>query len=109
MTDREIFTRNFRKFLSQSGYQQQDIAKAVGVSRQTVSTWVTGKNYPRADVMERLASFFGIRLSDLVCDEEGSMHEAQLLYAFNSMSEEGKAKLLERAEELLILYGSKKA
>lgn len=108
MTDREIFQKNLKKFLSMSGAKQVDVANAINVSHKTVSAWVNGRGYPRADVMEKLAMFFDVRLSDLV-DEELSEdeEEKQLIEMFRMLSSAGKIKLLERAEELTVLYGKK--
>jgi len=108
MTDREVFQKNIQKFLDDSGTMQKDLASAVGVSNKTVSAWIRGRGYPRADVMEKIARFFDVRLSDLV-DQEPTEDEEEtmLVNMFRSLSTAGKIKLLERAEELVVLYGKK--
>jgi transcriptional regulator with XRE-family HTH domain len=108
MSDREIFQENLRRFLSDSGAKQIDLAKYTGVSDKTVSAWFTGRAYPRADVMEKICKFFGVRLSDMVdSKQEQPDEDAQLLAYFHSLNSTGKSKLLERAEELVYLYGEK--
>ena len=54
MTDREIFQANLTELIRRSKVRQIDVAKYAEVSFQTVSSWVTGRGYPRADAMERL-------------------------------------------------------
>lgn len=105
MTDREIFRRNFNTLLSKTKTKQIDIARYAEVSYQTVSAWVTGRGYPRADAMEKICRFFGIKQSTLTEDQiEKEADEDKLLTAFRSLPDEGKTKLLERANELLTLY-----
>lgn len=107
MTDREIFQKNLKNFIEESGCKQIDIANFVGVSDKTVSAWINGRGYPRADVMEKLSVFFGVRLSDLVDEKTEDEEEALLLKMFRTLPSVGKSKLLERAQELCVLYGEK--
>lgn len=105
MTNREIFKSNLSNFLEQASTSQKDLAKYLDVSKQTVSAWVNGKSYPRADVMERIATFFGTTISALVYDEREQMEESELVYFFHALPDKGKDKLLERTHELAVLYG----
>ena len=103
MTDREVFQHNLVNLMKSSKAKQIDIAKYAEVSYQTVSAWVCGRGYPRADAMEKLCKFFGIKQSALT-DNPEETDEDSLLLKFRSLSDEGKAKMLERASELLLLY-----
>ena len=108
MTDREVFQNNLTELIRSSKVKQADIARYAEVSYKTVSAWVTGRGYPRADAMEKLCRFFNIRQSALTepHDSEVSL-EDKVLLAFRSMSPAGQDKLLERANELRILYPRK--
>lgn len=105
MTDREIFRKNLIDMMNITRVKQIDIARYTGVSYQTVSAWVTGRGYPRADAMEQLCRFFGVRQSTLTeeRDPEASQEDI-LMSAFRGLSDIGKEKMLERAAELLKLY-----
>ena len=104
MTDREIFKSNLTRLMNATKAKQIDIAKYAEVSYQTVSAWVTGRGYPRAEAMAKLCRFFGVRQSDLTEKQDGkNTKEEQLVMLFRSLSPEGKDKLLERATELSIL------
>ena len=105
MTDREIFKQNLNNLMRETRVKQIDIAKYAEVSYQTVSSWVCGRGYPRAEAMEKLCRFFGIRQSALTeqKDPEKSQ-EDDLLLLFRSLSADGKEKLMERATELRQLY-----
>lgn len=105
MTNRENFRNNLANMLKQQNSSQKDLADYLGVSKQTVSAWINGKAYPRADVMEKISLYFGTTISALVYDQREQMDEAEIVYFFHALPEEGKEKLLERTEELAILYG----
>lgn len=103
MTDREIFRTNLVNLMESTKAKQIDIAKYAEVSYQTVSAWVCGRGYPRADAMSRLCKFFGVKLSALT-EEQAETDEDRLLSAFRSLPVEARNKLLERADELKTLY-----
>lgn len=104
MTDREIFQKNLVNLMNVTKVKQIDIARYAEVSYQTVSAWVTGRGYPRADAMEKLCRFFGIKQSALTEKQDEKSDEDRLLLAYRSLSAEGRSKLLERADELRKLY-----
>lgn len=103
MTDREIFKNNLANLMNKTKTKQIDIAKYAEVSYQTVSTWVTGRAYPRAEQMEKLCRFFGIKQSALTESGEET-DENRLVFMYRLMSDNGRTKLIERAEELVKLY-----
>lgn len=67
MTARETFHKNFLALYQAKGCAQIELAEAIGVSRPTVSAWVRGKAFPRADELDRLAKFFAVDLNRLLC------------------------------------------
>ena len=107
MTDREIFQANLTELIRRSKVRQIDVAKYAEVSFQTVSSWVTGRGYPRADAMERLCKFFGVKQSALTEDQSAHTPEDDLISMFRALPVEGKQKLIERADELMQLYVKK--
>ena len=68
MTDREIFRNNLIDLMNNTKTKQIDIARYAGISYQTVSAWVCGRGYPRADAMEKLCKFFGVKQSALTLE-----------------------------------------
>ena len=103
MTDREIFKKNLSTLIHNTKTKQIDLAKYAEVSYQTVSSWVCGRGYPRAEAMEKLCRFFGVRQSALT-EEQTETDEDRLLIMYRSLPQEGKDKLMERATELRQLY-----
>ena len=107
MTDREIFRNNLSDLMKKAKVKQIDIAKYAEVSYQTVSAWVCGRGYPRADAMEKLCRFFNIKQSALTEKQSDSTPENELVAMYRALPVEAKYKLIERAEELTQLYVKK--
>ena len=104
MTDREIFRKNLSNLMNETKTKQVDLAKYAEVSYQTVSAWVKGRGYPRADAMAKICQFFGVKQSVLTESNDEKTNEEALVYAYRYLSEEGREKLIERVNELLALY-----
>ena len=51
------------------GMSEQDVASAIGVTRQTISNWEQNQGSPTLDKAAALASLYGLSLDDLVSDE----------------------------------------
>ena len=48
------------------GYSQEELANAVGVSRQAVSKWESGQSVPDSDRLILLSNFFNISIDELL-------------------------------------------
>ena len=107
MTDREIFRNNLTDLMKRAKVKQVDIAKYAKVSYQTVSAWVCGRGYPRAEAMEKLCRFFGVKQSALTEKQSERTPEDNLISMYRALPMDAKWKLIERAEELTQLYVKK--
>lgn len=47
------------------GLTQEDVAKAVKVTKKTVGSWETGKTMPKIDKIELLCNLFGCSYDDI--------------------------------------------
>lgn len=63
---RQVFSKNLRKYMADSGKTQKELADAIGVSAPTFNEWISGKKFPRIDKIQKLADYFGILKSDLI-------------------------------------------
>ena len=59
------------------GLNQEDFAKAIRVSRQTVSSIETGKYNPSLDLAFEIADFFGKRIDEIFIPERGNKNEKE--------------------------------
>jgi transcriptional regulator with XRE-family HTH domain len=90
--------------MKEAKVKQVDLAKYAEVSYQTVSAWICGRGYPKAETMEKISRFFGVRRSALTEDQSITTQEDKLILIFRALSQEGRDKLLDRADELYKLY-----
>lgn len=66
MTNREAFKKLLPKYMSKVNMNQRELAKAVCMSESTVHCWLTGKAFPRIDVIQRIADVLGCSTDDLL-------------------------------------------
>lgn len=59
------------------GLNQEDFAKAIRVSRQTVSSIETGKYNPSLDLAFEIADFFGKRIDEIFIHERSNKNEKE--------------------------------
>ncbi|WP_251212633.1 helix-turn-helix transcriptional regulator [Adlercreutzia murintestinalis] len=57
------------------GLSQEDVAHAIFVSRQTMSSWENGKTYPDVQSLMLLSRLFGVSIDELVKGDVVSMKE----------------------------------
>ena len=55
-----------KKYRAEAGLSQDALAEKIFVSRQTISNWETGKNYPDINSLLRMSEVFGISVDSLL-------------------------------------------
>lgn len=65
-----IFSERLKKEREKRDWSQTDLAEKLHVSRQSVSKWETGKNYPNIEVIIDLSGLFGITIDELLRSDE---------------------------------------
>lgn len=66
--NKDILAKNLRKYITISGKDRKDIARALNVPYSTLTDWVNANKYPRIDNIEKMADYFGVSKSDLIED-----------------------------------------
>ena len=66
------------KLRKERGLNQEEFAKAIRVSRQTVSSIETGKYNPSLDLAFTIAGFFGMTIEEIFIHKEGANDEKEL-------------------------------
>lgn len=64
------FSERLKKEREKKGWSQAELAEMIHVSRQSVSKWETGKNYPNIEVIIDLSDLFGITIDELLRSDE---------------------------------------
>lgn len=66
---------NIKKFRTKSGMTQEDLATEIHVTRQTVSSWETGRTQPDLQILQTLAAAFGIEIEELIYGKRKNAEE----------------------------------
>jgi transcriptional regulator with XRE-family HTH domain len=64
----KAFSKNLRTLINERGYTHEDAAKALGVSRNTVTTWVSGRQGATLKQLDKIALHFGVTPSMLLSE-----------------------------------------
>ena len=56
------FRERITELVESSEKSQSDIAMDFGISKQTLSAWITGQNSPRTPTVAALAAYFGVTI-----------------------------------------------
>ena len=59
-------SENLKKIRKDNNLSQEDLAEKLGVSRQSVSKWESGRAYPEMDKVLELCKLFNLNIDDLL-------------------------------------------
>ncbi len=65
-----MFGERLKQEREKRDWSQTDLSEKIHVSRQSVSKWETGKNYPSIEVIIDLSDLFGITIDELLRSDE---------------------------------------
>ena len=74
---KEIFSKNLKRLVTNSNLSQREIAISINVSPQTFNTWINGIAIPRMTSIQLLADYFNVEKSDLIENENVPKMEHQ--------------------------------
>ena len=102
---RQNIANGLTYYISKSDYKQTDIAKLLGVTKQSVSSWLKGTAAPDINTFAKLCEILSVNPKDLFYFNEyvGENHDTSdlMLSRFLDLNEEGQQKLLEYADDLV--------
>ena len=64
------FNKKLQELRKSKGITQEELAKALYVSRTAISKWESGRGYPNIDSLKEIASFFQVTIDDLLSGDE---------------------------------------
>lgn len=109
MNNQEVgktIAKNLKRIMFEADTNQTDVARALGISSSTMSSWMTGSRIPRMDKVDRLCEYFGILRSDILEEKTSYLtphqveREESLLRLFRSLDPAGQEKVLEYIDDL---------
>lgn len=81
------------KYRKKNDLSQPELAKIMGVSRNTITNWENNRARPDVDIIRDLCCTLGIPLYELFgiqTDQETTSHERVILYQYRSLSPLGR-------------------
>lgn len=63
------FHEKLRELRARRGLTQEELAKALFVSRTAVSKWEAGRGYPSIDSLKEISKYFSVTIDDLLSGE----------------------------------------
>ena len=87
------FNEKLQTLRKQKGITQEELAKALFVSRTAISKWESGKGYPNLDSLKAIAQFFSVIIDELLSSnelltlaEEKTKHFKDLIFGLLDLS-----------------------
>ena len=107
----DIRTMRLRKLFESSGLTQSDICKQTNINKGALSSYLSGRYFPKQKSLEKLANIFGVPIEYLMglSDDAGASSsdssltdgERQIVSSFRQLNEEGRERLLNYADDLV--------
>lgn len=64
--NREVLAKNLQRLMNENGINRADLANILKTSYSTINDWYNGKSYPRIDMIEKMAQYFGVSKAGLI-------------------------------------------
>ena len=64
------FNEKLQELRKNQGLTQEELARAIFVSRTAVSKWESGRGYPNIDSLKALADYFSVTVDELISPDE---------------------------------------
>lgn len=64
------FLKRFRKLVYENSISQTELARKLGVSKQSVSFWLAGTRSPKVDTVRKIADIYGVGMDYFYGEEE---------------------------------------
>ena len=61
------FNEKLQELRKSKSLTQEELAKALFVSRTAISKWEQGRGYPGIDSLKEISRFFSVSIDDLIC------------------------------------------
>lgn len=100
--DNMRFADKIMKLRDEQGVSQKDLAKAMGVSRQTVYKWEADLSVPEIDKIKSIAQYFGVSYNELL-DDKTSLPSKKILQYEDDCKIEHQATNAKNKSKLIII------
>lgn len=90
---RENFSKNLSRILKAKGISQAKLAEALGITQGSISGWITLRDWPTPENVDRVVAFLGVHSSDLFGDDSERRPEDEFLEAIRAVVSRGGFKI----------------
>lgn len=108
------FNERLRAIRKEKGLTQAELAEKAGIAVNSVRLYEAGARLPKLDTIARIAVAMGLTANDLMAGQWGKFdgiflsdeefqqddREAQLIYHFRTLNDNGQTVAVERVQEL---------
>lgn len=99
------FANQIKELRKNRNIRQDELAQIVDVGRTSVGKWENGNNYPTVEVLDKLATYFGVTTDYLLGRDnlpatKRNALDFKMLEEFNSLNDFGKREAIKRISEL---------
>lgn len=108
------FNERLRAIRKEKGLTQAELAEKAGIAVNSVRLYEAGARLPKLDTIARMAVAMGLTANDLMAGQWGKFdgiflsdeefqqddREAQLIYHFRTLNDNGQTVAVERVQEL---------
>lgn len=108
------FNERLRAIRKEKGLTQAELAEKAGIAVNSVRLYEAGARLPKLDTIARMAVAMGLTANDLIAGQWGKFdgiflsdeefqqddREAQLIYHFRNLNDDGQSVAVDRVEEL---------
>lgn len=98
-----IFTDNLKRLLHDANTTYAAMSREISISKNGLKYWETNGNLPSGDILDKIAKYLNVDISELVSAESKSKlspDEAELIAIYQKLNVSKKRQLLGKAYEL---------
>ena len=103
------FGENLKSIRKQKKISQEELAEKLGVSRQSISKWETGENYPSMTNIMCLTDIFHCKINDLVHEDMNDIdsldQEIKMKVVKLKQKEQKRMKLISKVLSIIAMIG----
>ena len=93
---------NLKQILKDKGMTQTQLADALGISKGTLSDWLSGRYYPRGKYLQAMCDHLNVTMGELVSEKrDATKLDAEIATLYTGLSDEKKQQVIDYARFLL--------
>lgn len=93
---------NLKQILRDKGLTQTQLADALGISKGTLSDWLSGRYYPRGKYLQAMCQYLGVTMGELVSEKKDtSQLDAEIVSLYTALPDEKKQQVIDFARFLV--------